>query len=152
MIERLFWREIAQGLSSEDARWLSGCRQAAGIRWFRERGGMPTFMLAPLSGRYLSFAEREEIALLRAQGAGVREIARGSVRSPSTISRELRRNAATRGGKLEYRASVAQYVSLAFGRAARQAGIAISMGSRGDAYDTQSTRSPSALSTASRPS
>jgi putative transposase len=28
-----------------------------------------------------------------------------------------------------------QYVSLAFGRAARQAGIAISMGSRGDAYD-----------------
>jgi putative transposase len=29
----------------------------------------------------------------------------------------------------------AQYVSLAFGRAAREAGIAISMGSRGDAYD-----------------
>src|SRR5512144_2168158 len=29
----------------------------------------------------------------------------------------------------------AQYVSLAFGRTARQAGIAISMGSRGDAYD-----------------
>jgi IS30 family transposase len=30
-------------------------------------------------------------------------------RSPSTISRELRRNAATRGGKLEYRATVAQW-------------------------------------------
>ena len=28
-----------------------------------------------------------------------------------------------------------QYVSLAFGRAAGQAGIAVSMGSRGDAYD-----------------
>ena len=28
-----------------------------------------------------------------------------------------------------------QYVSLAFGRAARDAGIAVSMGSRGDAYD-----------------
>jgi putative transposase len=28
-----------------------------------------------------------------------------------------------------------QYVSLAFGRAARQAGIAISMGTPGDAYD-----------------
>ena len=28
-----------------------------------------------------------------------------------------------------------QYINLAFGRAARQAGIAISMGSRGDAYD-----------------
>ena len=62
-----------------------------------------------VSGRYLSFAEREEIALLRAEGKGVREIAREIGRSPSTISRELRRNAATRGGKLEYRASVAQW-------------------------------------------
>ncbi len=70
---------------------------------------MPTFMLAPVSGRYLSFEEREEIAVLRAQGAGVREIARRLGRSPSTISRELRRNAATRGGKLDYRASVAQW-------------------------------------------
>jgi transposase, IS30 family len=47
--------------------------------------------------------------LLRAEGKGVREIARSMDRSPSTISRELRRNAATRGGKLEYRASVAQW-------------------------------------------
>ncbi len=37
------------------------------------------------------------------------EIARRLGRSPSTISRELRRNAATRGGKLDYRASVAQW-------------------------------------------
>jgi len=66
-------------------------------------------MLAPLSGRYLSFEEREEIAMLKAQGIGVRESARRLGRSPSTISRELRRNAATRGGKLDYRASVAQW-------------------------------------------
>ena len=65
--------------------------------------------LAPLSGRYLSFCEREEIAILTAQGIGVRAIARRLSRSPSTISRELRRNAATRCGKLEYRASVAQW-------------------------------------------
>jgi IS30 family transposase len=70
---------------------------------------MPTFMLAPVTGRYLSFPEREEIALLRARGAGVREIARQVGRDPSTISRELRRNAATRGGTLDYRASVAQW-------------------------------------------
>jgi IS30 family transposase len=70
---------------------------------------MATFMLEPVSCRYLCFEEREEIALLRVQGAGVREIARQIDRSPSTISRELRRNAATRGGKLEYRASVAQW-------------------------------------------
>jgi IS30 family transposase len=65
--------------------------------------------LAPLAGRYLSFSEREEIGLLRAQGVGVRAIARQLGRAPSTISRELRRNAATRCGRLEYRASVAQW-------------------------------------------
>src|SRR4051812_19685778 len=63
----------------------------------------------PPSGRYLLFAEREEIALLRAQGHGVREIARRLERTASTISRELRRNAATRGGGLDYRATTAQW-------------------------------------------
>jgi IS30 family transposase len=108
-VERLFWHEIAKGLSSEEAALAVGASQAAGSRWFRERGGMATFMIKPLSGRYLCFEEREEIALLRAQGTGVREIARRLGRSASTVSRELRRNAATRGGKLEYRASVAQW-------------------------------------------
>lgn len=70
---------------------------------------MAPLTLAEPTGRYLSFTEREELALLRAQGLGVREIARRMGRSPSTISRELRRNAATRGGKLEYRATVAQW-------------------------------------------
>src|SRR5215212_3899974 len=75
-VERLFWHEIAKGLSSERAALVVGASQAAGSRWFRERGGMATFMLRALSGRYLSFREREEIALLKAQGAGVRQIAR----------------------------------------------------------------------------
>ena len=70
---------------------------------------MPSIQLSPLSGRYLSFAEREEMALLTVQGCGVRAIARQLGRSPSTISRELRRNAATRGGQLEYRAGIAQW-------------------------------------------
>jgi IS30 family transposase len=70
---------------------------------------MRTVSRSPLSGRYLSFVEREEIAILKAQGEGVREIARRLRRSASTISRELRRNAATRGGKLEYRATTAQW-------------------------------------------
>tara|TARA_R100000306_G_C4362393_1_gene135914 strand:- start:33 stop:1196 length:1164 start_codon:yes stop_codon:yes gene_type:complete len=61
------------------------------------------------SGRYLSFSEREEIGLMRAQQQSLREIARRLGRSPSTISRELRRNAATRGGRLQYRATVAQW-------------------------------------------
>jgi transposase, IS30 family len=108
-VERLFWREIARGLTSEDAALAVGVSQAVGSRWFRQRGGMPLFMVAPVTGRYLSFPEREEIALLKGLGLGVREIARRLSRDPSTISRELRRNAATRGGKLDYRASVAQW-------------------------------------------
>ncbi|MGH2998868.1 MAG: IS30 family transposase [Gaiellaceae bacterium] len=108
-VERFFWREIAKGVVAEDAAAVVGVSQAVGGRWFRHGGGMPTLDLAPLSGRYLSFGEREEIALLKAQGLGVRAIARQLERSASTVSRELRRNAATRCGKLEYRASVAQW-------------------------------------------
>lgn len=70
---------------------------------------MPTVSLKPLTGRFLLFREREEIAVLNAQNCGVREIARRLGRSPSTISRELRRNAATRGGNLDYRATTAQW-------------------------------------------
>jgi len=108
-VEREFWREIATGLLPEEAARAVGASQAVGARWFRHGGGMSPFDLQAFSGGYLTFREREEIALMRAQGAGVREIARAMGRSPSTISRELRRNAATRGGKLDYRASVAQW-------------------------------------------
>jgi IS30 family transposase len=107
--QQRFWRKIAEGLSSEDAAVACGVSTPVGSRWFREAGGMPPISLAQPSGRYLSFAEREEIALLRVQRCGVRAIARRLGRSPSTISRELRRNAATRGGGLDYRASTAQW-------------------------------------------
>ena len=104
-----FWEAVARGLASEDAGAVAGVSPAVGTRWFREGGGMPSIRLAPLSGRYLSFAEREEIAILHAQNRGVRAIVQRVGRSPSTISRELRRNAATRGGGLEYRATTAQW-------------------------------------------
>src|SRR5512144_2825952 len=120
-VERRFWREIAKGSSSEEAGAAVGVSGVAGGRWFRERGGMPTFLLAPVTGRYLSFEEREGIALSRARGAGVREIARTLRRAPSTVSRELRRNAATRGGTLDYRASVAQWKAELMARRPRTA-------------------------------
>jgi IS30 family transposase len=104
-----FWEAIARGLSSEDAAVEAGVSPAVGTRWFRQAGGMPPISLAPVSGRYLSFAEREEIAILHAQRLGVRAIACRIGRSPSTISRELRRNASTRTYRLEYRASTAQW-------------------------------------------
>ena len=104
-----FWEGVARGLTSEAAGVAAGVSPAVGTLWFRESGGMALFTLAPLSGRYLSIVEREEIALLRARGCGVREISRRLDRSPSTISRELRRNAATRSGNLECRATTAQW-------------------------------------------
>ena len=107
--KQAFWEQIAAGLQSEDAARVCGVSQPPGPRWFREVGGIAPTNLGAISGRYLSFAEREEISLLHAQQLGVREIARRLERAPSTISRELRRNAATRGGKLQYRATVAQW-------------------------------------------
>lgn len=60
--------------------------------------------------RRLSFAEREEISLLRAERLGVREIARRLGRDPGTISRELRRVPINPSRKQQpvYRASTAQ--------------------------------------------
>jgi Helix-turn-helix domain len=111
--QRRFWAAIAAGMASEGAAIGVGVPQAIGTRWFRKAGGMPPAMFGrsakPLSGRYLSFAEREGIALLRAQGHSMQEIGRQLGRAASTISRELQRNAATRSGGLEYRATTAQW-------------------------------------------
>ncbi len=109
--QRRFWKAIALGRSSEDAAVSCGVSPPVGGRWFREGGGMPPISVAPRLACYLSFAEREEIAILSAQGTGVRDIAGRLRRAPSTVSRELRRNAATRSGGLEYRAATAQWHS-----------------------------------------
>jgi transposase, IS30 family len=104
-----FWDAIARGESSDAAAATAGVSSAVGTRWFRESGGMAPHAFVPLSGRYLSFAEREEIAMLHAQQLGVREVARRIGRDPATISRELRRNASTRSNELPYRATTAQW-------------------------------------------
>lgn len=108
-VQRQFWRLIATGVNTAEAALAVGVSVPVGSRWFRHAGGMPPISLAEPTGRYLAFTEREEIAILKAQGVGVRGIARTLGRDPGTISRELRRNVATRGGKLEYRAGVAQW-------------------------------------------
>lgn len=122
---RPFWQAIAKGLSSEAAAAVAGVSMVVGTRWFRQCGGMPPSHLAASApqptGRYLSFAEREQIALARARGDGVREIARQLGRAASTISRELRRNAATRCGEFDYRAHTAQWHA---DRAARRPKVA----------------------------
>ena len=104
-----FWAAIASGIKTEDA-----CEQArvsgpVGFRWFRHAGGVNPRLPEAVSGRYLSFSEREDIAIWHAQKLSAREIARRLGRDPSTISRELRRNASTRTYRLDYKASIAQW-------------------------------------------
>src|SRR5712692_2652971 len=72
---------VQLGEPGEPASLESDPRQSAS----RAACQTPPLSLAPLSGRYLSFAEREEIAILRAKQVGVRGIARRLGRSPSTI-------------------------------------------------------------------
>ncbi|WP_236123527.1 IS30 family transposase [Cellulomonas palmilytica] len=124
-VEREFWRLIAAGKSSEEAAAGVGVSWPVGSRWFRHAGGMAPLPLAEPTGRYLSFHEREELALLKARGLGVRAIARELGRDPGTISRELRRNAATRGGKPEYRATVAQWKAQTAARRPKPAKLVI---------------------------
>ena len=91
-VQRVFWRLIAAGVSTENAAAQVGVSTPVASRWFRHAGGMSPITLSEPSGRYLSFTEREEIAIMREGKQGVREIARALGRDPGTISRELRRN------------------------------------------------------------
>jgi IS30 family transposase len=104
-----FWAAIASGASTEEAGVEARVSVPVAQRWFRHAGGVNPCLVPTVSGRYLSFPEREDIAILHAQGFGVREIARRLCRSPSTISRELRRNASTRTYPPEYKASIGQW-------------------------------------------
>jgi IS30 family transposase len=95
-VERQFWKQIATGITSEKAAEAVGVSQPVGTRWFRHRGGMPLFMSKPVSARYLSFAEREEIALLRAQDVGVANALKKTV---TTLPAQLRQSLTWDRGK-----------------------------------------------------
>jgi IS30 family transposase len=104
-----FWAAIARGVKTEDACAQARVSGPVGFRWFRHAGGVNPCLPSDVSGRYLSFAEREDIAMLHAQQLSAREIGRRLGRDSSTVSRELRRNASTRTYRLDYKASIAQW-------------------------------------------
>jgi len=109
-----FWAAMARGEFITGAAAEAGTYRAKGRRWLRESGGVRPRRGRDLLGRCLTFAEREEIAIARARGHGIRQIAHGLGRSPSTISRELARNVE---GIKGYRATTAH--ALAYERASR---------------------------------
>ena len=104
-----FWAAIARGLSSEDAAVVAGVSSAVGIAVVPRRWRHAAVSSARCRAGICRSPSVRRSRSCSAQELGVREIARGLGRSPSTISRELRRNAATRGGRLEYRAGTAQW-------------------------------------------
>ena len=63
-----FWAAVARGLKTEDAASEAGVSSPVAFRWFRHAGGVNPCLSPEVSGRYLSFVEREDIAVLRAQG------------------------------------------------------------------------------------
>ena len=95
-VESEYWRLVLSGVGTVEACRRVGIGRKTGYRWRAENGGLPRAALneGSRSRRYLSLLERRRIATLRRDGLGVREIAEELGRSPSTISRELRRNTA----------------------------------------------------------
>jgi len=109
-VRRRFWRLVCAGVAPEAAGRAVGVASSGGRVWFVEAGGMTPMDLAEPAGRYLSVAEREEIAVGLAAGESLRSIARALGRDPATVSREVRRNGASRPGR-GYRAHLAQQLA-----------------------------------------
>ena len=111
-----FVRLIGQGLSNSEACRIVGVNRRTGTRWrfgrnILNKAGDPVHyppVTSPItterSARYLSVDERTTIADLHRRGMGVRAIATDLARAPSTVSRELRRNADDLGRYLPYAA------------------------------------------------
>jgi IS30 family transposase len=108
-----FVRLIAQGVSNSGACRMVGINRRTGTRWRFGRTVLNTAGEAvqyppvristptkPRHPRYLSLAERTVIADLLRERKTVRQIAMEIGRSPSTVSRELRRNVDRSGGYL----------------------------------------------------
>jgi transposase, IS30 family len=110
VVRRRFWGLVTAGVSPEAAGRVVGVTSSIARVWFVEAGGMTPMDLSEPAGRYLSWSEREEIAVGLAAGCSLRSIARGLGRDPATVSREVRRNRSSRPGQ-GYRARLAQHLA-----------------------------------------
>jgi len=119
---------VRAGLATKEAGRAAGVSHETARRWFGQAGGVIGNGPGPAGGRYLSLAEREEIAVGRAAGLGVRAIAAALGRPPSTVCRELARNSGPRG----YRAVAAQQRAEQRARRPKRAKLAADARLRGE--------------------
>jgi IS30 family transposase len=127
-VRKAFWRQVAAGVSTENAALAVGVSRPVGYRWFAASGGVMMTRAARESaparsaqGRRLGVEDREEIAYQHRNGATPRQIAALIGFDKSTVSRELARN---RTGD-RYRASTAQAAADARARRTRPAKLAV---------------------------
>ncbi|WP_343317375.1 IS30 family transposase [Arthrobacter sp. TMP15] len=111
---QVFWAGMQAGDFITDAVIPINTSRRTGRTVLANAGGVRPRRGRNLKGRCLTFTQREEIAILRAQGQSLRAIGEVIGRSASTVSRELRRN--TKPGTA-YRATSAHM--LAYERASR---------------------------------
>jgi transposase, IS30 family len=104
-VQVVFWEGVRSGLGVAEAGVAAGVGPGKAVAWFRQAGGVKSNGPRRAGGRYLSVAEREEIAVGLAAGESVRSVARRLGRAPSTVSREIGRNSR---GRRQYRALAAQ--------------------------------------------
>jgi IS30 family transposase len=101
-----FWDGVRAGLGVGEAAAAAGVAASGAQEWLRQAGGVKANGARAVSGRFLSVAEREEIAVGVAAGLSCRRIAAGLGRAASTVSREVERNGYR--GRYRYRALAAQ--------------------------------------------
>ena len=89
---------LAAGMSPNQAGPAAGVSTTFAYQLQHKMGGVYRPPGTTYSDRYLDREERYEIARLRESGCSIREVARRTGRAPSTVSRELARNAAPRTG------------------------------------------------------
>jgi transposase, IS30 family len=95
---RLLLDHLAAGLNPGRAAGAAGVSRSYAYQVHRRMGGVYRPPGVIYSARYLSREERYELARLRESGLSIRAVAARMGRSPSTICRELDRNAAGRAG------------------------------------------------------
>ncbi len=103
-VREQFWECLRAGQDTVSAACEVQVSLTQMRRWLVQVGGVRPRRPVPLSGRYLSLSEREQIDEYRRDGWTIRAIAHALGRSPSTISRELRRALSSRGKYLASRA------------------------------------------------